>query len=71
LPYYQLYYHIVWATKFRSPLLTPEVEPVIHGYCRSKAVGLGATVYALNGAEDHVHLVVTIPPSISVAKFVG
>ena len=71
MPYVQLYYHLVWATKNRAPLLTTEVEPVIYGYIRSKAVGLGATVYALNGVADHVHLVAAIPPSIAVAKFVG
>ena len=71
MPYWQLFYHLVWATKKRAPLLTPEVEPVIHGYLRQKALNLEATVYALNGVEDHVHMVVAIPPKISVAKFVG
>ena len=71
MPYCQLYYHLVWATKLRLPLMTPEVEPAIHGFLRSKAIGLGATVYALNGVEDHVHMVVSIPPAVAVARFVG
>ena len=71
MPYWQLFYHIVWSAKNREPLLTPEVEPMIHGFLRSKAVGLGATVFALNGVQDHVHVVVSIPPKIAVAKFVG
>jgi putative transposase len=71
VPYWQLFYHIVWATKKRMPLLTPDVEPVIHGFLRSKAIGLGATVFALNGVADHVHMVVSIPPKIAVAKFIG
>jgi REP element-mobilizing transposase RayT len=71
MPYCQLFYHLVWSTKNRQPLLTPEVEPVIQGFLRAKAVGLGATVFALDGVEDHVHLVVTIPPKIAVAKFIG
>lgn len=65
MPYWQLFYHIVWSTKSRDPLLRPNVEPVIHGFLRSKAIGLGATVFALNGVEDHVHLVVAIPPKIA------
>ena len=28
-------------------------------------------VYALNGVEDHAHLVVSIPPRIAVAEFIG
>jgi REP element-mobilizing transposase RayT len=71
LPYCQLFYHLVWATKNRQPLLTLKVEPVIHSFLRTKAIGLGATVFALNGLEDHVHMVVAIPAKISVAKFIG
>jgi putative transposase len=71
MPYWQLFYHIVWATKKRTPLLTPDVEPIIYGFLRSKAIGLGATVFALNGVADHVHIVVAIPPKIAVAKFIG
>ncbi len=71
MAYWQLFYHVVWATKNRLPLLTPDIESVVHGFLRSKAVGLEATVFALNGVEDHVHLVVAIPPKIAVAKFIG
>ena len=71
MPYWQLFYHAVWATKNRAPLLTPEVEPIIYGFLRSKATRLGATVFALNGTVDHVHIVVSIPPRIAVAKFIG
>ena len=71
MPYWQLYYHIVWGTKRRLPLITPEIEPVIHGFLRRKAADLGGTVFASNGMMDHVHMAVAIPPRISVAKFVG
>ena len=71
MPFYQLFYHLVWATKNREPLLSPSVEPVILGFLRSKAIGLGGVLFALNCTLDHVHMVVTIPPSIAVAKFVG
>ena len=71
MPYWQLFYHIVWSTKNREPLLTPDVEPVIHGFLRSKASGLEAVVFALNGTVDHVHMVAAIPPKIAVAKFIG
>jgi putative transposase len=62
MPYWQLFYHVVWGTKYRERLLTAEVEPVIFGLLRGKAVGLGATLFGLNGVEDHVHMVVSIPP---------
>ena len=71
MPYWQLFYHAIWATRGREPLISAEVESVIHGLLRGKAVGLGAEVFALNGMEDHVHLVVAIPPKLSVARFIG
>ena len=71
MPYWQLFYHIVWATKNRERLLTPELEPLAHEFLRTKAMGLDTTVFALNGMPDHVHLVVSIPPKLAVATFIG
>ena len=71
MPYTQLYYHIVWATKNREQVLTPEVEPLIYEFLRSKAIGLGAIVFALNGWYEHVHLVASIPAKVAVATFIG
>lgn len=47
MPYWQLFYHIVWATKNREPLLTAEVESAIYGYLFKKAIGLEANVMRL------------------------
>jgi len=71
MPFWQLFYHLVWSTKNREPLLTPDVESIVYGHIRSKAIGLGATLFALDGVTDHVHMVVVIPPAIAVARFVG
>jgi len=71
MPYCQLYYHLVWTTRDRIPLLTPAAEPAILDYLRWRAVGLGAAVFALSGASDHVHLVAAIPPRLAVAAFIG
>ncbi len=71
MPYWQLFYHIIWSTKNRQPILTPDVEHVVNGLLYRKATALEATVFALNGTEDHVHMVATIPPKIAVATFIG
>jgi REP element-mobilizing transposase RayT len=71
MPYCQLYYHFVWTTKERLPLLAGDREPVVYDFLRSKAIGLGGFVYAVNGTEDHVHMVVSIPPRIAVSEFIG
>ena len=71
MAYCQLFYHAVWATKDRQPLITAEIEAKVHNFIRTKALGLGAKVFAVNGMPDHVHLVATIPPTIAVSKFIG
>jgi putative transposase len=71
LPYWQLFYHAVWATWQREPLLVLAIEPVAHGLIRNKALELGAKVFAVNGMEDHVHLIVAVPPKIALALFIG
>lgn len=70
MPFWRTYYHLVWATKKRAPLIVPDVEPELHDYLRNKAREIGVRVYALNGWVDHVHLIVSIPPKSSVADVV-
>ena len=71
MPYWRLFYHVVWATKGREPLIQEAFEKRLHGAIRAKAEELGALVHAVGGTEDHVHLVASVPPAISLAKFVG
>ena len=71
MPYHQLFYHLVWGTRGREPWLTSAVEPLAHQFIREKSLALGGTVFGVNGMQDHVHLLVSIPPKRSVADFVG
>ena len=70
MAFWRLYYHSVWATKERQPLITPEIEAELHGYMIGKADALECITHALGGIENHVHLVASIPPKLSVAEFV-
>jgi REP element-mobilizing transposase RayT len=62
---------MVWSTKDREPLIQPEFEADLHNVIAGKAQELGAFVYAVGGIEDHAHLVASVPPSISLAEFIG
>ncbi len=70
MPFWRLYYHLVWATKNREPLLEPLIETRLHAYLVHKASELDVYVYAVNSCDDHVHMVVAIPPKHSVADVV-
>lgn len=68
--HFDLQYHVVFATKKRYPYLTREKIAMI----RSMATELGAMlrfeVIALNGFVDHLHLLLRIPPQLSIATVV-
>ncbi|MBO1348715.1 MAG: IS200/IS605 family transposase [Hormoscilla sp. GUM202] len=70
MAFWRLYYHLVWATKERRPLIEPKQEPGLYNYIIGKADALGCIAHAIGGIEDHIHLVVSIPPKLSIADFV-
>ena len=71
MAYTKLFYHVIWSTKHREPTILPIIENKLHSYIAKKAIHLGGIVYAINGIDDHVHLAVSIPPSIAISKFIG
>ena len=66
----RLVYHVVTATKDRAPLISPEVERILHRSFCNRALDQGGKVLRVGGVEDHVHIVVAIPATIAVADFV-
>jgi putative transposase len=71
MPYWRLFYHITWGTKNRLALISADFEPSLHNVLAAKATNLGGIVHAVGGVSDHVHLVVSVPPSISLSDFIG
>ena len=70
MPFWRTYYHLVWGTKNHQEIITQTLEPILFQYLTNKAVENKLHVYAINGWYDHVHLVVSIPPKLSVADAV-
>ncbi len=67
---YECKYHICWLPKYRYPILTGKVALRVRELIRQIA---GANeVEIISGAisSDHVHIYVSMPPSLSVSKFV-
>jgi putative transposase len=71
MSYWRLFYHFVWTTREREPLIPEEWQKRLHGAKRAELLGLGAFVHAVGGTEDHVHMVASVPPTLSLAQFVG
>jgi len=71
MPYYELYYHLVWRTRDSEPLIVPRIESQVHQLLWKKALGMNGTVFAIDGIEDHVHVIASLPPALAVADFIG
>lgn len=70
MTYWRLHYHLIWATFERQPILTPGREKVLYGVLSKKARELNLKIHAAGNVDDHVHVVVSIPPGLSVAECV-
>ena len=64
-------YHIVFAPKFRRKIiygkLRQDIANILSALCKRK----GVKIVEAEMCPDHVHMLVEIPPSISVSSFVG
>ncbi|MEX2170342.1 MAG: IS200/IS605 family transposase [Pirellulales bacterium] len=70
--YSEIHLLLTWHTKTSSPILTPTIEPLAHRAIKHKIVDWpGAFVHEIGGTETHVHLVVTIAPTITISEFIG
>ena len=69
--FWRCQYHIVWTPKYRFRILKnklgKDVYRYIHVYCEQ----LGCIVMELNVQIDHVHLVVKVPPKLSISNLMG
>jgi putative transposase len=61
-------HHCVFATKRREPVLTPAIRerlwPYLGGIARENRI----TTLAIGGVADHVHVLVSLPGTMSVSK---
>ena len=62
--------HIIFSTKTREPWLDSGVRPRIHGYLATICRDLGAALVHVGGVADHVHIVTTLPRTVSQAQIV-
>jgi putative transposase len=69
--FHQLYFHFVWATRERLPVLEDaDVRQWLLNRVEAECVKRKATVLALNAMPDHVHLLVNLPPC-DLTQFIG
>ncbi len=61
-------YHIVWITKYRYKVLTPEIRLRIRDITRQICEQLGIRIIKGVLSSNHIHMFVEIPPRLSVSE---
>src|SRR2546421_11561035 len=65
--YTNLLYHIVFSTKERRPLITPEYEVRLYDYVGGTIRKVGGISLELNGTSDHIHLLAKLRPDCALS----
>ena len=68
--YSALYYHFIWSTKNRAPLIPMSLETKMHAYINGIVKSKGGTVLQVGGMPDHIHLLVRLKPDQSVPELI-
>ena len=64
-------YHIVWVPKYRYRVLDGVIAREVSNCIRAFSEQQDVEIVELNVQIDHVHLLVRIPPKVSVSQYVG
>lgn len=68
--YVRNHVHVVFSTKGRARVIREELQPELWAYMAGIARNHGMHALAIGGMDDHVHALVHIPGSMSIAKAV-
>jgi len=64
-------YHIVFAPKYRRQVIYGKIKSDIGQIIRKLCQWKGVEIIEAEACPDHIHLLVSIPPKISVSSFMG
>lgn len=68
---YRCDYHIVWTPKYRFRILEGVVKEQLIQDIEMLLVWSGCEKKELNIQIDHIHLIVNVPPKVSISKLMG
>ena len=64
-------FHIVFAPKYRRQIIYCQIKADVGRILRILCERKGVEIIEANACKDHIHMLVSIPPKLSVAQFMG
>ncbi len=68
--YRQIFYQIVFGTKYRKPTIAREHDEVLYKYIAGIIKNKNCKLYRINGIEDHIHIMSDLHPSVCLSDYV-
>ena len=68
--YTQIYLHIVFSVKGRQNLIQNKWKDELHKYICGITNGKEQKIYAIGGMPDHIHILVSIKPNMTISELV-
>src|SRR2546423_3303571 len=65
--YTNLLTHVVFSTRDREPFIVPELQSELYAYVGGLTRELKGKSYGINGTIDHVHMLISLPPTVPIA----
>jgi len=60
--------HLIFSTKDREAVIVPEIKSELFAYLGGLTRELKGKAYGINGLTDHVHLLISLPPVVSISE---
>jgi REP-associated tyrosine transposase len=60
--------HVIFSTKDRKPVIAPGIKERLHAYMCGIIREMDGKTLKVNGTADHVHLLLWMPPALSVSE---
>jgi REP element-mobilizing transposase RayT len=68
--YRQIIYHIIYGTKDRIKSIPNEHSPELYKYIWGIIKNQNSHLYRINGAEEHIHILCDLHPSVSLENYI-
>ncbi len=70
--FHEVFLHVNWHTKEDRPMLAGDMEGRVHEKLRQRCRETkGVYLHEIGGTDDHVHLVLSIEPSVCISDLLG
>ncbi len=68
--YRQIFYQIVFGTKYRRPTITREYDTELYKYISGIIKNKHCKLYRINGIEDHIHIMSDLHPTVCLSDYI-